>query len=374
MPEPVLLSLHHIGKSYGGHAVLADLDLDIRRGEVFALLGENGAGKSTAAAIVAGVTPPTAGRMHWHGRPYAPHQPRDARAAGIALIHQELRLLPHLSVAENVFVGRLPMRAGVVDRAAMSRLAATALHRLGLDVPPATMVGDLPVAAQQQVEIAKALTSDAQLLILDEPTAALGGYETDRLFDQIARLKAQGVSFVYITHRLDEIARVADRVGVLRDGRLVAAHETGRVAAHVLVEQMVGRPLDWMFPVLPPPAGEPRLEVEGLTSATHAFEDVSFSVRAGEVLGIAGIVGAGRTELVRAIAGADRASSGAVKVDGVPVRLSHPRDALARGIVLVPEDRKAEGVILIHTIAENLAVGNTATIAPDGWLLPRVVD
>jgi ribose transport system ATP-binding protein len=232
----------------------------------------------------------------------------------------------------------------------------------------------LTIAAQQQVEIAKALTSHARVLVLDEPTAALGAEEATRLFEQIGQLKSQGVSFIYISHRLDEIARVADRVAVLRDGRLVASHDTAHVAPGLLVEEMVGRPLDRLFPTLAPPGSESRLEVERLTSATGAFVDVSFSVKAGEVFGIAGIVGAGRSELVRAIAGADRVASGTIKVDGRPVKFAHPREALDRGIGLVPEDRKAEGVILMHTVADNLTVGNAAAVAPSGWLLPSVVD
>jgi ribose transport system ATP-binding protein len=368
------LILRGIGKAYGSHTVLADLDLDLQSGEVLALVGENGAGKSTASAVIAGVTGPTTGQMVWRGRTYAPRSPRDARLAGISLIHQELRLVPHLTIAENVFIGRLPMRAGRVDRRTMNRLAAEALHHLGLDAAPTTRMGELTIAAQQQVEIAKALTSHARVLVLDEPTAALGAEEATRLFEQIGHLKSQGVSFIYISHRLDEIARVADRVAVLRDGRLVASHDTPNVAPALLVEQMVGRPLDRLFPTLAPPGSQSRLEVDRLTSATGAFGDVSFSVKAGEVFGIAGIVGAGRSELVRAIAGADRVASGTIKVDGLPVKLAHPRDALDRGIGLVPEDRKAEGVILMHTVADNLTVGNAAAVAPSGWLLPSVVD
>jgi len=369
-----VLSLRGIGKTYGDHAVLADLDLDVHHGEVFALVGENGAGKSTAAAIIAGLTTPTTGRMTSMGRPYAPRRPRDAHTAGVVLIHQELRLLPHLTIAENVFVGRLPMRAGRVDRRTMNQRAAEALARLGLETAPTTRVGDLTIAAQQQVEIARALTSHARLLVFDEPTAALGAEETDRLFEQIGQLKAQGVSFIYISHRLDEIARVADRIGVLRDGRLVASHHTAGVPSALLVEEMVGRPIGRMFPVFATPGSQSRLEVDGLTSAGGAFRDVTFSIKAGEVFGIAGIVGAGRTSLVRAIAGADRVSRGTVRVDGQPVRLTGPRDALDCGIGLVPEDRKTEGVILTHTVADNLIIGNAPVVASSGWLLPAAVD
>jgi ribose transport system ATP-binding protein len=363
------LSLHGIGKKYGPITVLSDVNLDVRPGEALALIGENGAGKSTVASIISGLVPPTTGWMIWRGKPYAPDAPADALSAGIGLIHQEMRLLLDLSIAENVFVGRLPMRGGRIDREVMNRRAAEQLHRLGLDAEPTTRVRDLRVAAQQQVEIAKALTLDARLLIFDEPTAALGSEETERLFEQIAGLKSEGVSFIYISHRLDEIARVADRIAVLRDGRLVAIHETAQVPVKSLVEEMVGRPLDRMFPeIAPPPSAEPLIEVEGLTSREGAFADVSFSVRPGEVFGVAGIVGAGRTELMRAIAGADPIAAGRVRISGEAIRLNGPRDALERGIVLVPEDRKAQGLILPQTIADNLALGNYGRVTPSGWV------
>jgi ribose transport system ATP-binding protein len=360
------LSLRDIGKRYGPNVVLSGVTLDVRPGEVLALLGENGAGKSTLSSIVAGVVKPTTGTMIWRGQPYAPQTPGDALSAGIGLIHQEMRLLRDLSIAENVFVGRLPLRNGRIDRQTMNARAAEQLHRLGLDASPTTLVRDLRVAAQQQVEIAKALTQNARLLIFDEPTAALGTEETERLFEQIGRLKQEGVSFVYISHRLDEIACIADRVAVLRDGKLVRTH----VPTKTLVEAMVGRPLDRMFPPipLPDPKAAPLIEVQGLTSAEGAFSDVSFSVKPGEVFGVAGIVGAGRTELMRAIAGADPVSAGVVRINGEVVRLNGPADALAHGVVLVPEDRKAQGLILSQTIGENLALGNYPRVAPSGWI------
>ncbi len=363
------LSLCGVGKKYGPITVVSDVDLDVRPGEALALIGENGAGKSTVASIISGLVPATAGSMTWRGRPFAPNAPADALSAGIGLIHQEMRLLLDLSIAENVFVGRMPMRGGRVDREFMNRRAAEQLHRLGLDVAPTTRVRDLRVAAQQQVEIAKALTLNARLLIFDEPTAALGGEETERLFEQIGRLKAEGVGFIYISHRLDEIARIADRIAVLRDGRLVATHDSAQVPVKTLVEEMVGRPLDRMFPEIPPlPSAAPLIEVEGLTSRDGAFEDISFSVRPGEVFGVAGIVGAGRTELMRAISGADPIAGGRVKVGGDVLSLEGPRDALAHGVVLVPEDRKAQGLILPQTIADNLALGNYRRVAPSGWI------
>jgi ribose transport system ATP-binding protein len=250
------LSLRGIEKSFDTNVVLSGIDLEVYEGELVALLGENGAGKSTMSSIIAGLFPPSAGTMTWEGRPYAPTRPGEAIDAGIVLIHQEMRLLPQLSIAENVFVGRLLMKGGRIDRETMNQRAAEQLHRLGLDVPPTTLVGTLRVAAQQQVEIAKALTLKARLLILDEPTAALGGGETDRLFTQIDQLRKQGVSFIYISHRLEEIARIADRIVVLRDGRLVATHASAQVPVNVLLENMVGRNVDRIFPKIEAPTGK----------------------------------------------------------------------------------------------------------------------
>ena len=309
--------------------------------------------------------------MRWEGADYAPASPGAAMAAGIGLIHQEMRLLPDLSIAENVFVGRLPMRAGRIDRDSMNRQAGEQLHRLGLDVSPTRLVRGLSVAAQQQIEIAKALTQRARLLILDEPTAALGLAETDHLFEQVRRMKEEGFSFIYVSHRLEEIARIADRIVVLRDGQLVATHDTAQVPVPVLLREMVGRSIDRIFPARSTPTEKTVLRIEGLTSAKNAFRDISFSVQGGEIFGIAGIVGAGRTELVRAIAGADPVSSGTVTLDGKILRAGQPDEAIRAGIVLVPEDRKGQGVVLDHSITDNLALGNMDRLSSAGWLSPR---
>lgn len=360
-------------KSYGPVQVLADASFEVRPGEVVALLGENGAGKSTVSNIIAGSTKPDAGTITWRGSAYSPANPAAAIDAGIGMIHQELKLLPDLSVAENVYVGRLPMRGGRIDRAAMNARASAQLKRLGLDVSPERKVRTLRIAAQQQVEIAKALTLNAELLIFDEPTAALGGEETELLFQQIRKLKAEGMSFIYISHRLDEIAQIADRVVVMRDGRIVARHERADIPVRTVVEQMVGRSVERMFPTVSAPGNDTLLEVENLSSPERSFQNVSFSVRAGEILGIAGLIGAGRTELVRAIAGADPISSGSVRVAGNPVHLNGPAAAIKAGVVLVPEDRKAQGVVLDQTIGENLAIGNFDHVAPNGWVFPKAV-
>lgn len=367
------LSVRGIGKSFAGNQVLSGIDLDVFEGEVVAVVGENGAGKSTLSSIIAGLILPDAGAMTWEGKPYAPAAPREAMATGIGLIHQEMRLLPALTVAENVFVGRLPNRKGFVDRENMRRRAAEQLHRLGLDISPATPVHRLSVAAQQQVEIAKALTLDAKLLILDEPTAALGGSETERLFSQIDRLRKQGVSFIYISHRLDEIPRIADRIVVLRDGSLVARHATADVPVNVVLENMVGRSVDRIFPKKNAPGEIELLRCENLTATDGRFREVSFAVHAGEVLGIAGIVGAGRSALVRAVAGVDQLAAGVISISGKPIQIRQPEDAIRAGLVLVPEDRKAQGLVLDHTVASNLALGNYDRIGNRGWLTPQAV-
>jgi ribose transport system ATP-binding protein len=367
------LSVQGICKSYGPIQVLTDASFDVRPGEVVALLGENGAGKSTVSNIIAGSVRPDSGTIIWRGKPYSPASPAEAIEAGIGMIHQELKLLPDLSVAENVYVGRLLTRSGRIDRATMNERASAQLKRLGLTVSPDQTVRTLRVAAQQQVEIAKALALDAQLLIFDEPTAALGGEETELLFQQIRKLKSESMSFIYISHRLDEIAEIADRIVVMRDGRIVARHDQADVPVRTVVEQMVGRSVERMFPQLTPAGDTVLLEVENLSSSDRSFQSVSFSVRAGEILGIAGLIGAGRTELVRAIAGADPISGGTVRVAGKAMHLSGPGAAIKAGVVLVPEDRKAQGLVLEQTVGENLALGNFDHVAPTGWVWPKAV-
>jgi ribose transport system ATP-binding protein len=334
-----------------------------------ALLGENGAGKSTLASVIAGVTSATEGTMTWLGQEYRPTSPADAIDAGIGMIHQEMRLLPDLTVAENVLVGRWPTQgAGWISRRRMRSLAKEKLAQLGFTLSMDTLVRDLSVAGQQQVEIAKALTLNARLLILDEPTAALGAHETDALFARVQALKADGVSFIYVSHRLSEIARIADRIIVLRDGAKVAEHASGAVAPDELVKEMVGRSVDRLFPEIVSPRENVVLSVDNLVSANGRFADISFEVRAGEVFGIAGIVGAGRTELVRAIAGADGLKSGQVRVNGKALRPHSVEHAIQSGLVMVPEDRKKQGVIVSIAIEDNVALSNMDRFARSGWL------
>lgn len=364
------LACRGISKTYGGAHALEGVDLVLAPGEVVALLGENGAGKSTLSKVLTGVVAPDAGEMRIGGEPYVPARPADALNAGVAMIHQELRLLPELSIAENVFLGDLPLRGGRVDRARMRREAAIQLERVGLTVDPGRPVGALSVAAQQQVEIAKALHRDSRFLILDEPTAPLGAEETDQLFAQMERLRAEGVGMLYISHRLEEIARIADRIVVLRDGRHVATWDRGDVAISEIIRAMVGRDVRNRFPEPAAPREEVVLRARGL-SRRGVFEDVSFELRAGEVLGIAGLVGAGRTELVRGVCGADRLDGGTVETAEGPVRLRSPRDGVRRGIVLVPEDRKSQGALLDLSVQENVALPSLARLTDHGVLRSR---
>ncbi|MDY8108744.1 sugar ABC transporter ATP-binding protein [Fulvimarina sp. 2208YS6-2-32] len=363
-----ILTLRGIRKSYGPIEVLHGIDLDIHAGEVVALLGENGAGKSTLSNVISGTVRPSAGVMTWQGKTYAPSAPREAIDAGVGMIHQELLLLPHLSIAENIFLGRYPKKGGRIDRRTMADEAAKGLARLGLDVSPNRLVAGLSTANQQLIEIAKALTLNAKLLILDEPTAALGGEETLKLFEQITRLREQGVGIIYISHRLEEIRRITDRIVVMRDGDKVQEFDRADVPVRSIVEAMVGRSLERMFPALPVPGEETVLEIRNLKSGLGHFEGINFKVRKGEILGIAGLVGAGRTELVRAIAGADPIAAGQVLLNGRDITPKDPRTAIRNGIVLVPEDRKQQGLITGHSIAENIGYANLSSLIRNGFV------
>ncbi|PLW66178.1 sugar ABC transporter ATP-binding protein, partial [Streptomyces sp. DJ] len=301
-----------VRKVFPGTVALDRVDFDLRRGEVHVLLGENGAGKSTLIKMLSGAHRPDAGRILVDGEPVRIGSAQDAERLGIATIYQEFNLVPGLSVAENIFLGRQPRRFGLVDRRRMNADAAALLQRVGVDVDPRTPVAELGIARLQMVEIAKALSLDARVLIMDEPTAVLTTGEVDKLFRIVRRLREDGVGVVFITHHLEEIAALGDRVTVLRDGRSVAEVPAG-TDQDELVRLMVGRSIEQQFPRERAGAGEPLLRVTGLTRRGH-FDDVSFEVRAGEVVGLAGLVGAGRTEVARAVFGADPYDSGTVEV------------------------------------------------------------
>lgn len=362
-----LLSIRGVGKTYA-QPVLAEIDLQLFGGEVLALTGENGAGKSTLSKIVGGLERPGAGSLELLGRPYAPGSRREAEALGVRMVMQELNLLPTLSVAENLFLHDLPRRAGWIDRRRLRAAAREAMAQVGLEaIDPDTLVGDLGIRHQQMVEIARNLIGDCRLLILDEPTAMLTAREVDMLFEQVERLRERGVAIVYISHRLEELARISQRIAVLRDGRLVCVEPIERYDADQLVTLMVGRELGERFDLGPRQTGAPLLRVERLSRRGKVHE-VSFEVRAGEIFGISGLIGSGRTELLRLIYGADRADGGQVLLGDPPQRLSlrSPADSVRQGVALITEDRKGEGLLLDQSISANLALGNLPALARHG--------
>ncbi|HCF3507794.1 TPA: sugar ABC transporter ATP-binding protein [Pseudomonas aeruginosa] len=362
-----LLSIRGVGKTYA-QPVLAEIDLQLFGGEVLALTGENGAGKSTLSKIVGGLERPGAGSLELLGRPYAPGSRREAEALGVRMVMQELNLLPTLSVAENLFLHDLPRRAGWIDRRRLRAAAREAMAQVGLEaIDPDTLVGDLGIGHQQMVEIARNLIGDCRLLILDEPTAMLTAREVDMLFEQVERLRERGVAIVYISHRLEELARISQHIAVLRDGRLVCVEPIERYDADQLVTLMVGRELGERFDLGPRQTGAPLLRVERLSRRGKVHE-VSFEVRAGEIFGISGLIGSGRTELLRLIYGADRADGGQVLLGDPPQRLSlrSPADSVRQGVALITEDRKGEGLLLDQSISANLALGNLPALARHG--------
>lgn len=372
---PAVLSVTGIGKTWAS-PVLADVSLELRAGEVLALTGENGAGKSTLSKIVGGLVDPTTGSMQLAGAPYRPASRTEAEGLGVRMVMQELNLLPTLSVAENLFLNRLPhfgpAAFGWIDRKRLREDAREAMAQVGLDaIDPDTLVGELGIGHQQMVEIARNLIGDARVLILDEPTAMLTSREVELLFEQIARLKARGVALVYISHRLEELARVAERVAVLRDGRLVHVDAMANLTPDRIVALMVGRELGERIDLGERRIGAPLLRVERLTRG-EAVRDVSFEVCAGEIFGISGLIGAGRTELLRLIYGADEKDGGTVALapspgaTPVPVKIASPVDAVRAGIALITEDRKGEGLLLPQPIAANVSLGNLGSVSRHG--------
>jgi len=365
MPDP-WLELVGIGKTYPSVVALDRVDLAVRRGEVLGLIGENGAGKSTLMKILGGITEPSAGIIRIDGRESRSLSIADAIAAGIAFVHQELNLFDNLDVAANVFIGREPLRGGplrLIDRKALHARVRPLLDRLGADFAPDTPVADLSLAQMQLVEIAKALSLDARLVIMDEPTSSLTLTETDALMRVIAELKRSGVSVIFISHRLNEVERCADRVVVLRDGRVVGELDRGAIVHDAMIRLMIGRDLKSLY--IPPaaPPGEILLEIADVRTAAYPHRAVSLSVRRGEILGLAGLVGSGRTELARAVFGVDPLLGGAVRLAGEPVSIALPRDAIDRGIYLVPEDRKRAGLLVELTVAENISLPDLRTHA-----------
>ncbi|WP_418908570.1 sugar ABC transporter ATP-binding protein [Glutamicibacter endophyticus] len=364
MSSEALLVLEKVSKSFGPVKVIDDVTVEVHAGKVAVLLGENGAGKSTLIKMVAGVHQPDSGRILLDGAEVSIADTKASEKLGIATIHQELNLVPSMTIAENITLGRVPRRFGVINRRAMRQIARDALDKLGLNLDVNTRVGDLGLAQQQLVEIAKALSLEARVLILDEPTAALTTTEIAHLFNVVRHLKSQGVGMVFISHHLDEIAEIGDEVNVLRDGKFIAT-VPANTPENELVRLMVGRDIDAQFPRIVQQLGKsPLLTVQGLSQGM--LQDISFSVRPGEVVALAGLMGAGRTELIRAIAGADKYARGTVTVAGKKLPSFDVAAATRAGIGHVPEDRKTQGLVLDASVAENIGYATMASTAKGG--------
>ena len=366
-----MLEMKGISKRFPGVIALDGVDLEVHQGEIVALAGENGAGKSTLMKILGGVYQPDSGRVRIDGSDTVIHSVSDAISRGIGFIHQELNVFDNLSIAENVFLGREPLWGGplkLIDRRELSVQTEVCLKRLGLDVPSQTPLRDISLAQQQMVEIAKALSLNARILIMDEPTSSLTLTETARLLEVAKELRAQGVSIIYISHRLGEISDLADRAVVLRDGRNAGVLAREEISHDRIVRLMVGRELD-RFYVEPSTGSKPRyVEVRNLRTRRYPQHAVSFDIGRGEILGFAGLVGAGRSEIAQAIFGVDAALGGSVLLDGEPIKIHSPEDAISRGIYLIPEDRRQMGLILDSTIQENVTLPALSRYAVAGLI------
>lgn len=367
----VLLQMEGITKEFPGVLALNNCQFELRRGEVHALMGENGAGKSTMMKILTGVYQKDEGTVTYQGKPVELTNPKAAQDAGISMIHQELNLAPDLTVAQNIFIGREPRRRLrlFLDDQALHRQVKALFQRMGLDMDPAVQVSELTVAKQQMVEIAKALSYNADVLVMDEPTAALSETEIEDLFRIIRQLRADGVGIVYISHRMDEIKRITDRITVMRDGQYIDTVLTAEVTTQDIISKMVGRQIyETSKPEAAAGERETVLEVKGLNQS-RALRDISFTLRKGEILGIAGLVGAGRTELARAIFGADRIQSGEIYIHGSRVKMRGPHDAVRLGIGYLSEDRKRYGCVVDLDVKSNVVIASYPEfLRPGGWM------
>ena len=368
---PLTLAARNISKSYPGVRALSDVSLKVERGEIHALIGENGAGKSTLMKILFGIVEPDSGTIEIEGKLAALHSPLDAQAQGISMVHQELNLIPGIDVARNIYLGREPMRAGgIIDWPRLYRDSDELLKRLNLPLRSRDSVRRLSTAQKQLVEIARALSWQPKLLILDEPTSSLTQTEIADLFRILRQLRESGVSVLYISHRLEELAQIADRVTVFRDGMLVGVVPARETPIPELIRMMVGRSVDQLFPKVQTTLGEDVLRVEGLCRGIQV-QNVSFKVRAGEIVGMAGLVGAGRTETARLIFGADHMEHGSVAIRGRTITLHGPRDAIAAGIALLPEDRKLQGLVLPLSVETNISLATLDSISTAGVVRQR---
>lgn len=352
--EENILELKEITKKYPGVTALNQVSLGLKKGEIHALVGENGAGKSTLIKVISGAITPDEGEIAVEGQSYAAMTPALSKKLGIEVIYQEFNLIPNLSVAENMFMGDFIGNRVTVDFKAMERKAAEIFRMMKIDIHPRTLVKDLSVAYMQMVEIAKAIVRNVKILIMDEPTAPLTNNEVDILLNLVENLKREGVTIIYVSHRMDEIYRIADRLSIFRDGQWISTHKISEISRHDLVCAMVGREITETYPSRGDCIGETVLEVKHLTG--KGASDISFELRKGEILGLAGLVGAGRTETARMIFGADPMESGTILIRGREVKIRSPKDAVDNGICLVPEDRKQQGVILSLPIRDNITL------------------
>lgn len=363
---PPALEMRGIAKSFAGNTVLSDVNLRAYAGEVLALLGENGAGKSTLMKILAGVHRPDAGEVLLEGATTNFHSPADALKHGIAMIYQELSLAPHLSVAENIFLGREPSSlGGIINRAQLLRNAEELLGQFGFKIDPGAKVGSLSTAKRQLVEISRAVAEARKIVVMDEPTSSLSNSEVEDLFRVIALLKKRGLAIIYISHRLEELDEIADKVTILRDGEAVYSGNWGEISREDAIRHMVGRELTEVFPTRSCKRGQVRLKVRNL-SKSPLFSNVSFEAYAGEILGIAGLAGAGRTELVEAVFGTHPATGGEIEIDGKRVSHATPPSSLEAGLSLLTEDRKKTGLCLNQSIATNLTLANIDALVSNG--------
>ena len=368
MAEP-FLELIEISKQYPGVNALAEVSLAVAAGEIVGLIGENGAGKSTLMKVLGGVIEPSSGTIRIDGKDRSSLTVGDAIAAGIAFVHQELNLFDNLDAAANVFIGREPLKGGplrLIDNRRLHAAVRPLLDRLGCDFAPDTSVADLSIAQRQLLEIAKALSLKARVVIMDEPTSSLTISETNRLLGVIRDLKASGVAIVFISHRLHEVEQCADRVVVLRDGKVAGYLGRAAIKHDAMIRLMIGRDLKALYTPPKGPPGEATLELLDLRTATYPDKAVNLAVRSGEILGLAGLVGAGRTEVARAVFGIDRLAGGAVRLEGQPIVVAEPHAAIARGIYLVPEDRKRYGLLLDVSVAGNVSLADLDAYATAG--------
>ncbi|KQW42523.1 MULTISPECIES: L-arabinose ABC transporter ATP-binding protein AraG [unclassified Ensifer] len=364
------LEFRSISKGYPGVQALSNVSFSVKKGAVHGLMGENGAGKSTLIRVLSGDQSADTGEILIDGEPQHYRSVRDAFHAGVIVIHQELQLVPELTVAENLWLGRFPSKAGVIDRQQLTGVVSKKLAEIGIDVDPAIKVASLSIGERQMVEIAKAVMLDARVIALDEPTSSLSSRESEILFTLIDRLRANGTVILYVSHRLDEIFRLCDSLTVLRDGKLAAHHpEISKVTRDQIISEMVGREIANIWGWRERSLGEERLRVEGISGA-KLRQPLSFSVRRGEILGFFGLIGAGRSEMARLVYGADARNGGSVSVDGVTIQADSPPHSIRSGIVLCPEDRKFDGIVQGRSIEENMTISSRRHFSPFGLINP----